>query len=238
MSVKAGFGEQLKEVHLASSLVFYGSDLELSFYAAKKLAKDIGISDFDTVEIEPEITDKNSKGEIKIAAVRELIRQINLTPSHGVGRLAIIKQADKLSRDSANTLLKTLEEPPKSALLILLSSDLKQIPTVISRCRIIRFADKADSTDIEEAKIFTSTGGKLKDQFAKIERLSQSKNIEACVESLLIILEKELRENGERQTVSKAKTVFEAKKNLQITTNKRLVLENLLLKFDIINSHN
>ena len=73
--------------------------------------------------------------EIRINQVRELAAELALT-SHGGGRkVAIVSPADKLNRNAANALLKTLEEPSGSALLILVTGEPSRLPiTVISRC--------------------------------------------------------------------------------------------------------
>lgn len=73
--------------------------------------------------------------EIKIDQIRELASSLSLT-SHGGGRkVAVISPADRLNRNAANALLKTLEEPPGDALLILLGGDPSRVPaTVRSRC--------------------------------------------------------------------------------------------------------
>lgn len=73
--------------------------------------------------------------EIKVDQIRELASALSLT-SHGGGRkVAILSPADKLNRNAANALLKTLEEPPGEALLLLVGGDPSRVPaTVRSRC--------------------------------------------------------------------------------------------------------
>ena len=222
---------QLGNIKLGSSLVFYGSDQEITLSAARGLAQFVDVSKFDITEIEPEILGKNSKGEISIKLIKELIRTISLTPGHGKGRMAIIKSADKLSHDAANALLKTLEEPSATSLIVLLSSDLKQLSTILSRCRIIRFADKKEQPKDNEASGFGWPKENLKQQFKKIEELSQLESLETYMESLLASLYGELQQNPESVVVKKITSVFDAKRQLKLTTNKRLVLENLLLEF-------
>jgi len=64
-----------------------------------------------------------------------------LQPAMGGRRVAIILDADHLSDEAANCLLKTLEEPPARAVIILVGTSLeRQLPTIRSRCRIVRFA--------------------------------------------------------------------------------------------------
>ena len=54
--------------------------------------------------------------------------------------IAIIDDADYLFNEAANCLLKTLEEPPPRSVLILLStSEQRQLPTIRSRCQVVRF---------------------------------------------------------------------------------------------------
>lgn len=69
-----------------------------------------------------------------------LCHDIALKPYLGQRRVAIIDDADALSMESANCLLKTLEEPPPRSLLILISTSLsRQLPTIRSRSQIVRF---------------------------------------------------------------------------------------------------
>ena len=69
-----------------------------------------------------------------------LCNRIALKPSLGPRRVAIIDDADDLNLESANCLLKTLEEPPPNSVLILIgTSREKQLPTIRSRCQFIRF---------------------------------------------------------------------------------------------------
>lgn len=232
MKPEAMLKKQTIDGRLVSSYIFSGSDLQLSHQAARGFAADLEISQFDIVEIMPEIKEKNPKGEIRIAQIRELVRKINLTPGKGKRKLAIIKDADKLSTDAANTLLKTLEEPPKSSLIILLSRDLKLLPTIISRCQIIRFLDREEQEDENIVNELLGTKNRnLKQAFAAAEKISADDDLENYLEKVLGNLKSKLADSPEPELLSKIKAIFAAKKNLKITTNKKLVLENLILDF-------
>jgi DNA polymerase-3 subunit delta' len=66
-------------------------------------------------------------------------------PFSGKRKIAIIDDADFLNKEGANCLLKTLEEPPPQSLLILIgASEQRQLPTIRSRCQIIRFQPLAE----------------------------------------------------------------------------------------------
>lgn len=69
-----------------------------------------------------------------------LCHSLALKPFMGGRKVAIIDDADFLNPEGANSLLKTLEEPPPRSVLILIgTSPAKQLPTIRSRCQLIRF---------------------------------------------------------------------------------------------------
>lgn len=73
-----------------------------------------------------------------------LCHNIGLRPFFGKRKVAIIDDADRFNNNSANCLLKTLEEPPPSAVIILIgTSPSRQLPTIRSRSQIVRFAPLA-----------------------------------------------------------------------------------------------
>jgi len=73
--------------------------------------------------------------------MRLIEREANFRPFEGKARFFLIEDADKLNDPSANALLKILEEPPPTSHIILLTSRPAMIlPTIRSRCQMIRFA--------------------------------------------------------------------------------------------------
>jgi DNA polymerase III subunit delta' len=88
--------------------------------------------------------------EFPINAIRGLRDEVSLKPMMGGYRIALIDDADKFSDPAANAFLKTLEEPPPHSLLILLSPSTTQLlPTIVSRCQIVRFAPLPEETVAE-----------------------------------------------------------------------------------------
>lgn len=88
--------------------------------------------------IDPE--DKKSKGmTIAVDDVRkQIIDKLVFTPGENGKRFIIIDQAHRLNKESANALLKSLEEPPANTIFFLLTHNLHNfLPTIISRCQII-----------------------------------------------------------------------------------------------------
>ena len=85
-----------------------------------------------------------------------LCAHLSRTPFFGTRKVAVIDDADTLNEEGANALLKTLEEPPKGSLLILIgTSAAKQLPTIRSRCQLVRFAPLSNR---DLAKILLNTG--------------------------------------------------------------------------------
>jgi DNA polymerase-3 subunit delta' len=69
-----------------------------------------------------------------------LCYELSLRPLPGSRKIAVIDDADLMNEASANALLKTLEEPPEGAILFLLASNPDALlPTIRSRCQLIRF---------------------------------------------------------------------------------------------------
>src|SRR5260221_8627423 len=74
--------------------------------------------------------------EIVVDDVREAIGFLRLTPAEGGWRVVIVDGAEDMNRNSANALLKVLEEPPPRAVLLLVShAPGRLLPTIRSRCR-------------------------------------------------------------------------------------------------------
>jgi DNA polymerase-3 subunit delta' len=109
------------------------------------------------------IGDEKKRGEAG------LCYNISRTPFLGNRKVAIINDADFFNTASANALLKTLEEPPTDAVMILVGTDTaKQLPTIRSRCQIVRFSplppevlaailmEKGIVTSAEEAEKWSS----------------------------------------------------------------------------------
>jgi DNA polymerase III subunit gamma/tau len=75
-----------------------------------------------------------------IDEMRELREGIKFAPSKSKYKVLILDEAHQLSKDAANALLKTLEEPPSHAIFILATTEIhKMIPTIISRCQRFDF---------------------------------------------------------------------------------------------------
>ena len=80
------------------------------------------------------------KRDISIDQLREIQRELALRPYEAPRKACIMEPAERMSVNAANSLLKTLEEPPGNAIIILLTENADMLlPTIRSRCQLIRF---------------------------------------------------------------------------------------------------
>ena len=107
----------------------------------------------------------------RIADIRDLTEKIHYTPGEAKYKVYIIDEVHMLTQEAFNALLKTLEEPPKHAVLILATTDVQKLPlTIISRCQRFDFRRIAN------------------EQIAnKLSQLSDSENVKIDYEALKII---------------------------------------------------
>jgi DNA polymerase-3 subunit delta' len=92
---------------------------------------------------------------IVIEQIRDLEHALQMRASNGRRKVAIVSDADRLQPQAANAFLKTLEEPPKDSLLLLLSALPEALPeTILSRCIAIPLApDGQPKNKTEEEKL-------------------------------------------------------------------------------------
>ncbi|WP_245413405.1 DNA polymerase III subunit delta' [Mangrovicella endophytica] len=97
--------------------------------------------------------------QITIDDIRRLNRFFQATTAAGRWRIAIVDPADDLNRSAANALLKILEEPPERSIFLITShAPGRLLPTIRSRCRLLRFEPLADG---DLAAALTATGAGL-----------------------------------------------------------------------------
>lgn len=108
------------------------------------------------------------KSAISIDQIRELKKEIAYKPYDSDHKIYIIEAAEKMTKEAANSLLKTLEEPPSFATIILLVEESgKLLPTLVSRCQQIKLRNVskqkikelllAEGLESDQAEIISST---------------------------------------------------------------------------------
>jgi DNA polymerase-3 subunit delta' len=110
------------------------------------------------------------KHELPVSEMRSFCARMALKPSRGGRKVGIIEDADDFNEESANSFLKTLEEPPSGSLLILLGTGTdRQLPTILSRCQVVRFAPLGPD-DLKS--ILAGQGVSDSDRLERLVRLS------------------------------------------------------------------
>jgi DNA polymerase-3 subunit delta' len=78
-------------------------------------------------------------GVLRIDQVREMQHNLSLAPYEAKYRIALLLRFEEANQNTANALLKTLEEPPPQVVVILTASSAENLlPTIVSRCEVIR----------------------------------------------------------------------------------------------------
>ena len=115
-------------------------------------------SDSEDGEQEPAVLRKlgQSAGQVRIDQIRSLDDFVYVGSHRQGNRIVLISQAETMTPQAANSLLKILEEPPASVYFIVISSQWRRLlPTLLSRCRSLIFA----SPDTELARRWLGTQG-------------------------------------------------------------------------------
>ncbi len=127
----------------------------------------------DLLTVERGFDDKREKrrGEIVVEDVRGIGHFLSLTAAEGGWRVVVIDSADEMNRNAANAVLKVLEEPPKRALLLLVSHNpASLLATIRSRCQ--RLALKPLAESLVAAKLAEYGPDLAADDAAELARLA------------------------------------------------------------------
>lgn len=98
--------------------------------------------------IVPTPPESNPKGAraIRINAIRELERVAALKPVVARRKVFVLDEAERMTADTPQAFLKTLEEPPPATVIILILPRARAVPaTILSRCQVVRFAARDDA---------------------------------------------------------------------------------------------
>jgi DNA polymerase-3 subunit delta' len=115
--------------------------------------------------------------DYRIDAIREMQRTMPYKPVAGDYRIILLDEAEKLGSTCGNALLKSIEEPPEGTIFLLVSSSLDALlPTIVSRCQIMRLSPLTPET---VAELFVSDYGMDQKQAVMLAGLS-SQSMEAA----------------------------------------------------------
>jgi len=192
------------------------------------------ISKYDDIFNIPDIHIlRTQEDSIKIDEVRDFLQSIKFKPFEEKYQFAIIEQAQKLTTESQNALLKTLEEQNDHTNIILQISSSKSIlDTILSRGKKLYIQDKKSIKDSYTLKL---TSQNLIEKFKQVEELSKLSKQEILEElsSMSNTLSNILQENHNDKSDIILNYIDEIEKAYRLINsngNKKLVLENLVIQ--------
>ncbi|MFN8503327.1 DNA polymerase III subunit delta' [Kouleothrix sp.] len=145
ISGPAGVGKSRLALRLAQALNCErgGPDPCLQCRACKQIERgsypDVRVAGMasQTAGLKPE--EAARQRDLKIDTVRDWLADINLRPYEGRRRVFILHDAERLTEAASNAMLKTLEEPPPYATLVLVAHTAGELlPTIVSRCQPLK----------------------------------------------------------------------------------------------------
>jgi DNA polymerase III delta prime subunit len=195
------------------------------------------ITVFDVTVITSENTIKQNSQSIGIEDIKNMQKKLFLKPINSKDKAVVIANAQLLTPEAQNALLKVLEEPPEHT-FILLSTQTKEtlLPTIISRCQVIQLEEEIPKLSEKDSKEFTeflknfaelSIGEKLK----KAEQLAKDKDKAIIWLGKLILASREALLQTPSMEMLSVVRKFQTLHTLLKTTNvnARFAIENMLL---------
>ena len=177
------------------------------------------------------------KKNISINQIRALITFLSIKPYSAKYKIVTIDPADKMTSQAQNALLKTLEEPPFYAVIILSSKkEDGLLPTIVSRCRKIKSDTTQEDVLVDQKDVVSFRnllGYTMGEKLKMAEDLAKKEN-----EFLTNLLELWIKEERYEMTQNE---LFDKHENLELllsvlkdieetNVNVRLALENLFVK--------
>lgn len=215
--------------------VFYDPEAGNREQTIRGYAERLHISPFDCVSVQAD------GPSIGIAEIRIFMRSLSLAPQNGECTAGILSDAHLLTMEAQQSLLKTLEEPPKHAYIFLgAEHDQQLLPTIRSRCITIAHSGARPGIDLEERSavktliheiLIASIGEKIR----LIQGIGKSKEeIDHWIGTALDVLREEIVTTGETPDDSRRKAslihrLLSAKKYLANNIQPLLLVEHAVL---------
>ncbi len=175
----------------------------------------------------PDLLWIEDEGKIGVEEIKKIRGHFSFKPYSAKGKTAVIISSENLTQDAQNALLKTLEEPPEGASLILAASgETALLPTILSRCQIVQISnDKSQLSNPKDVEIGQLVNSSIGERFKIVE---QTEEKEKLLEALTVYIHRELPNHPEK--VKFAKLLLEASEWQKSNVSIRTILEYLMLE--------
>mgnify|MGYP001560517515 FL=1 len=194
------------------------------------LQKEWRVSSFDRIALEP------IEGTIGIAAARDFQKQLIIAPYGSPVKMGIISDAQQLTPEAQNALLKTLEEPPPHTQLVLEAptSDML-LPTITSRCHVIHLKETKEQSE-DATSVMAVIDKIIQAPIAKrielIDEISKTRDeAKQWVSGAIAAVRKTMLEGKEGNAAKILRSLLTAQNQLSANVTPKLVLDNLFLSF-------
>ena len=146
--MKRAENNTLSHAHLITGRDGIGKSIIADIFVSKILKKEIGKENVDAIHY------RNKKASIGVSEVRDIIEEVYKRPYEGDKKVIVIYDAEKLTIQAQNALLKTIEEPPNGVYILLLTTNLESLlDTIKSRCQIYKLTPINKEEMIEVIKV-------------------------------------------------------------------------------------
>lgn len=218
----------LKLIFLMTSFIIISKDKAQQNLYLEKFYKSHSISKFDTTTL-------TTEGSVGIELIRSMQKSISLKPYQSMEKSVVIENAQNLTIEAQNALLKILEEPPLNTFIFLIATNEDFLPTVLSRCQVIKLDRNYKEIEIskktnEDLQVILY--GSLGDKLSLAEKISSDKGeTEKWFSGVLTLLQDGLIKDPTDLTILTAiEKIQEGYKTYKTTNaNLRLILEHTFL---------
>lgn len=178
----------------------------------------------------PDLLYFTEEEKLGVEEAKKIRKHLSLKPYQGNTRAIVLVASESLTIEAQNALLKTLEEPPDTALIILGSAyEDNLLPTVVSRCQVIfinnQTTKELDKSEIE--KIERLLRMDMEERFLFLEKLD---NRDEFLSALTSYFHSRLHLEGVKLNIEFLQAVIQAEKWAKQNVNIRAILEYLMLK--------
>jgi DNA polymerase III delta prime subunit len=177
----------------------------------------------------PDVLYFEDEEKLGVEAAKKIREHLSLKPYQAKGRAVVLLSAHNLTPEAQNSLLKTLEEPPSEAIILLgAKSESNFLPTILSRCEVTWLHEeeknkvKENNKYAEDIKALQSQS--IEQRFEYIEKLEEK---EEFLKALVLYFRDELKTSPKNVTFTKM--LLDAEEWEGANVNLRAVLEYLML---------
>lgn len=168
--------------------------------------------------------------KLGITEAKKIKEFFSLKPYSAKGKAVVLEDAPALTDEAQNALLKTIEELPEEATLILgTNSDVNLLPTILSRCEITTLDTKSDTAELynkyskELERLIDSS---IEERFGYIEKLKEKEEFLKA----LVYFSRQNMVTHRKPKVNFLKELLQAEQWAKQNVNIRAILEYLMLK--------